>query len=196
MSLCPVRLEVWATFTSPCCQTWLSRSLETTACCWRVQASPSGGFSSTHLIPVFHCNPNLWSYWFAQWVRAGFILELLVWHESFYFLNNVKWNRGLFLIDPSGVVKHMSINDLPVGRSVEETLRLVKAFQYVETHGEVCPASWTPESPTVSFYMSNCWDAVGMVISGTWARVRYVRSSCQGHWKLVLNFFPSVLLSD
>lgn len=84
MSLCPVRLEVWATFTSPCCQTWLSRSLETTACCWRVQASPSGGFTSTHLIPVFHCNPNLWSYWFAQWVRAGFILELLVWHESIF----------------------------------------------------------------------------------------------------------------
>uniref|UniRef100_A0A3B5R8E0 Thioredoxin-dependent peroxide reductase, mitochondrial n=1 Tax=Xiphophorus maculatus TaxID=8083 RepID=A0A3B5R8E0_XIPMA len=58
--------------------------------------------------------------------------------------------RGLFIIDPNGVVKHMSVNDLPVGRSVEETLRLVKAFQFVETHGEVCPASWTPKSPTVS----------------------------------------------
>ncbi|XP_047459076.1 thioredoxin-dependent peroxide reductase, mitochondrial [Mugil cephalus] len=57
--------------------------------------------------------------------------------------------RGLFIIDPNGVVKHMSVNDLPVGRSVEETLRLVKAFQYVETHGEVCPASWTPHSPTI-----------------------------------------------
>lgn len=44
----------------------------------------------------------------------------------------------------------MSVNDLPVGRCVEETLRLVKAFQFVETHGEVCPASWTPHSPTVS----------------------------------------------
>ncbi|XP_073337497.1 thioredoxin-dependent peroxide reductase, mitochondrial [Pagrus major] len=57
--------------------------------------------------------------------------------------------RGLFLIDPNGVVRHMSVNDLPVGRCVEETLRLVKAFQFVETHGEVCPASWTPESPTI-----------------------------------------------
>ncbi|XP_064174160.1 thioredoxin-dependent peroxide reductase, mitochondrial [Anguilla rostrata] len=57
--------------------------------------------------------------------------------------------RGLFIIDPSGVVKHMSVNDLPVGRCVEETLRLVKAFQFVETHGEVCPASWTPDSPTI-----------------------------------------------
>lgn len=60
--------------------------------------------------------------------------------------------RGLFIIDPNGVVKHMSVNDLPVGRCVEETLRLVKAFQFVETHGEVCPASWTPESPTVSSF--------------------------------------------
>nr|XP_021532625.1 thioredoxin-dependent peroxide reductase, mitochondrial [Aotus nancymaae] len=57
--------------------------------------------------------------------------------------------RGLFIIDPNGVIKHLSVNDLPVGRSVEETLRLVKAFQYVETHGEVCPANWTPDSPTI-----------------------------------------------
>lgn len=60
--------------------------------------------------------------------------------------------RGLFIIDPNGVVRHTSVNDLPVGRSVEETLRLVKAFQFVETHGEVCPASWTPKSPTVSLH--------------------------------------------
>ncbi|KAM3834141.1 LOW QUALITY PROTEIN: thioredoxin-dependent peroxide reductase, mitochondrial [Vipera latastei] len=57
--------------------------------------------------------------------------------------------RGLFIIDPNGIIKHLSVNDLPVGRSVEETLRLVKAFQYVETHGEVCPANWIPESPTI-----------------------------------------------
>ncbi|CAN8215886.1 unnamed protein product [Coccothraustes coccothraustes] len=57
--------------------------------------------------------------------------------------------RGLFIIDPNGVIKHLSVNDLPVGRSVDETLRLVKAFQFVETHGEVCPANWTPDSPTI-----------------------------------------------
>ena len=44
---------------------------------------------------------------------------------------------GLFIIDPEGVVRQMSINDLPVGRSVDETLRLIKAFQFVEKHGEV-----------------------------------------------------------
>ncbi|XP_030807514.1 thioredoxin-dependent peroxide reductase, mitochondrial [Camarhynchus parvulus] len=57
--------------------------------------------------------------------------------------------RGLFIIDPNGIIKHLSVNDLPVGRSVDETLRLVKAFQFVETHGEVCPADWIPNSPTI-----------------------------------------------
>jgi len=57
--------------------------------------------------------------------------------------------RGLFLINPEGIVSHLSINDLPVGRSVEETLRLLKAFQFVAQHGEVCPANWQPDSPTI-----------------------------------------------
>ncbi|XP_035776702.1 peroxiredoxin-2-like [Anopheles albimanus] len=52
--------------------------------------------------------------------------------------------RGLFIIDPAGVVRQITINDLPVGRSVDETLRLIKAFQFVEKHGEVCPANWEP----------------------------------------------------
>jgi alkyl hydroperoxide reductase subunit AhpC len=49
--------------------------------------------------------------------------------------------RGLFIIDPNGTIRQMSVNDLPVGRSVDETLRLIKAFQFVEKHGEVCPVS-------------------------------------------------------
>jgi peroxiredoxin (alkyl hydroperoxide reductase subunit C) len=53
--------------------------------------------------------------------------------------------RGLFIIDPNGVLRQITINDLPVGRSVDETLRLVKAFQFVEKHGEVCPANWDPK---------------------------------------------------
>ncbi|BGP36108.1 cTPxI [Rhodotorula kratochvilovae] len=50
--------------------------------------------------------------------------------------------RGLFLIDPKGTLRQITINDLPVGRSVDETIRLIKAFQFVEEHGEVCPANW------------------------------------------------------
>lgn len=50
--------------------------------------------------------------------------------------------RGLFLIDRTFVVRHQVINDLPLGRSVDETLRMVDALQYFEEHGEVCPADW------------------------------------------------------
>ena len=50
--------------------------------------------------------------------------------------------RGLFLIDKNGVVKHQIVNDLPLGRSVDEVLRLVDALQFTEEHGEVCPANW------------------------------------------------------
>lgn len=51
--------------------------------------------------------------------------------------------RGLFLIDKNGVVRHQVINDLPLGRNVEEALRMVDALQYFEANGEVCPANWT-----------------------------------------------------
>lgn len=50
--------------------------------------------------------------------------------------------RGLFLIDKEGVVRHQLVNDLPLGRSVDEAIRVVKALQYFESHGEVCPANW------------------------------------------------------
>ena len=51
--------------------------------------------------------------------------------------------RGLFLIDTKGVIRHSVINDLPLGRSVDEALRMVDALQFVETHGDqVCPANW------------------------------------------------------
>ena len=50
--------------------------------------------------------------------------------------------RGLFLIDKEGIVRHCVINDLPLGRSVDEALRIVDALQFFEAHGEVCPANW------------------------------------------------------
>ena len=50
--------------------------------------------------------------------------------------------RGLFLIDKEGLVRHMLINDLPLGRNVEEAIRIVDALQFNEEHGEVCPANW------------------------------------------------------
>lgn len=57
--------------------------------------------------------------------------------------------RGLFIIDDKQNLRQITINDLPVGRSVDETLRLVQAFQFVAEHGEVCPAGWKPGSKTM-----------------------------------------------
>ena len=57
--------------------------------------------------------------------------------------------RGLFLIDKEGVVRHQLVNDLPLGRSVDEALRLVEALQFFEQNGEVCPANWHPGETTM-----------------------------------------------
>ncbi len=57
--------------------------------------------------------------------------------------------RGLFIIDPDGVVQHATVNNTGVGRSVEETLRTLQAFQFVRENGEVCPANWKPGSMTI-----------------------------------------------
>lgn len=57
--------------------------------------------------------------------------------------------RGLFLIDKDGVVQHQVVNNLPLGRSVDEALRMVKALQFFETNGEVCPANWEEGSRTI-----------------------------------------------
>jgi len=70
--------------------------------------------------------------------------------------------RGLFLIDKSGVIRHMLINDLPLGRSVDEVIRVIDALQFTEYHGEVCPANWKkgdkamkPSAEGVAEYMAS-----------------------------------------
>jgi peroxiredoxin (alkyl hydroperoxide reductase subunit C) len=55
--------------------------------------------------------------------------------------------RATFLIDKAGLIRHQSINDLPLGRNVDEYLRLVDALQFHEEHGEVCPAGWQAGQP-------------------------------------------------
>lgn len=69
--------------------------------------------------------------------------------------------RGLFLIDKEGVVRHAVVNDLPLGRNVDEAIRMVDALQYFEAHGEVCPANWKagdegmkPSATGVAEYLS------------------------------------------
>jgi peroxiredoxin (alkyl hydroperoxide reductase subunit C) len=57
--------------------------------------------------------------------------------------------RGLFLIDRAGVVQHVTVNNMPLGRSVDEVLRMVDALQFFETSGEVCPANWHRGEPAL-----------------------------------------------
>lgn len=57
--------------------------------------------------------------------------------------------RGLFLIDKDGIVRHQVVNDLPLGRNVDEALRMLDALQFFEKHGEVCPANWNTGDPSM-----------------------------------------------
>ncbi len=70
--------------------------------------------------------------------------------------------RGLFLIDKNGTVRHQLVNDAPLGRSIDEALRMVDALQFFEENGEVCPANWhkgdkamKPTQEGVSEYLAN-----------------------------------------
>lgn len=71
--------------------------------------------------------------------------------------------RGIFLIDPKGTLRQITINDLPVGRSVEESLRLVDAFQFTEKYGEVCPANWQQGGETIKPDVANSKEYFGKV---------------------------------
>jgi peroxiredoxin (alkyl hydroperoxide reductase subunit C) len=69
--------------------------------------------------------------------------------------------RGLFLIDKEGTVRHALVNDLPLGRNVDEAIRMVDALQFTEEHGEVCPANWNkgddamkPDAEGVASYLA------------------------------------------
>ena len=73
--------------------------------------------------------------------------------------------RGTFLIDTDGTVRHATLNDLPLGRNIDETLRLVDAMLYTNEHGEVCPAQWeegkdamTPTTDGVASYLASHGD--------------------------------------
>jgi len=58
--------------------------------------------------------------------------------------------RGLFLISTQGKIRHITMNDDQVGRNVDEIIRLIKAFQFNEAHGDVCPANWKPGDKTIT----------------------------------------------
>jgi len=70
--------------------------------------------------------------------------------------------RGSFLIDKEGIVQHQVVNNLPLGRNVDEMLRVIDALQFTEEHGEVCPAGWQkgdvgmkPDAEGVASYLAS-----------------------------------------
>lgn len=76
-------------------------------------------------------------------------------------LNDAVALRGLFIMDKNLIVRHMLVNDLPIGRNVDEAIRVLDAIQYHEEHGEVCPANWRkgekamkPDAKGVAEYLS------------------------------------------
>jgi alkyl hydroperoxide reductase subunit AhpC len=71
--------------------------------------------------------------------------------------------RGLFLVDREGIIRHATINDLPIGRDVDEALRVVQALQFHEQNGEVCPAGWRPGDAGVIPHPSGSLDYFGQV---------------------------------
>ena len=70
-------------------------------------------------------------------------------HDYGVLLNNTITLRGTFIIDKLSIIRHVTINDLPLGRSVDETLRVLDALQYHEKNGEVCPAGWKKGSAAI-----------------------------------------------
>jgi Peroxiredoxin len=62
--------------------------------------------------------------------------------EAIHFEGTPEAYRGLFLIDKGGIVRHQMVNDMPLGRNVDEVLRVVDSLQFTEENGEVCPADW------------------------------------------------------
>jgi peroxiredoxin (alkyl hydroperoxide reductase subunit C) len=81
-------------------------------------------------------------------------------------LNDAVALRGLFLIDKNGVVRHQVVNDLPLGRSVDEALRTVQALQFFEANGEVCPADWKEGKRTIKPSVAGSKEFFGAEYSG------------------------------
>jgi len=75
--------------------------------------------------------------------------------------------RGLFIIDGEGKIRQITVNDLPVGRSVDETIRLLQAFAFTDKHGEVCPANWRPGKATFTPQREGIIDYLSKQENGT-----------------------------
>lgn len=96
---------------------------------WRNTPIEKGGIGKVNYTMLSDINHNIVKSYGVEEVSAGVAL------------------RGTFLIDKDGFVRHQVVNDLPLGRDIDELIRMVKSLQFFEANGEACPAGWTPGTP-------------------------------------------------
>lgn len=115
-----------------------------THCAWRNTTLENGGIGAIHYPLIADVNHQICQAYGVEHPIAHIAL------------------RGTFLIDKQGIVRSQMVNDLPLGRNVDEILRLVDALEFHEKNGEVCPAGWTkgktgikPTSEGIAQYLSN-----------------------------------------
>ncbi|MBS0664342.1 MAG: peroxiredoxin [Verrucomicrobia bacterium] len=107
---------------------------------WLQVAKDKGGIKGVTYPLVADTNKTISS---AYGVLAGDIVPPTHPGAPFTATGDLIAYRGLFLIDQKGIVRHQLINDLPLGRSIDEAIRMVDSLQFFEKHGEVCPANWS-----------------------------------------------------
>eukprot|EP01126_Amoeba_proteus_P020795 TRINITY_DN2111_c0_g1_i19.p1 TRINITY_DN2111_c0_g1~~TRINITY_DN2111_c0_g1_i19.p1 ORF type:complete len:219 (+),score=21.58 TRINITY_DN2111_c0_g1_i19:94-750(+) len=99
---------------------------------WVRTPQKQGGLGKINIPLIADVNRNLSESYGALFGNTGFSL------------------RALYIVGPTGNLRHVTMNEPPVGRNPDEILRLVQAFQYNDAHGEVCPANWRPGSDTIN----------------------------------------------
>ncbi|HNC23309.1 MAG TPA: peroxiredoxin [Opitutaceae bacterium] len=107
---------------------------------WLQVAKDKGGIKGVSYPLVADTNKTISS---AYGVLAGDIVPPAHPGAPFTATGDLIAYRGLFLIDQKGIVRHQLVNDLPLGRSIDEAIRMVDSLQFFEKHGEVCPANWS-----------------------------------------------------
>eukprot|EP01127_Copromyxa_protea_P000655 TRINITY_DN1055_c0_g2_i1.p2 TRINITY_DN1055_c0_g2~~TRINITY_DN1055_c0_g2_i1.p2 ORF type:complete len:236 (+),score=63.77 TRINITY_DN1055_c0_g2_i1:338-1045(+) len=104
---------------------------------WTSTPQKSGGLGKINIPLIADVNKSLSESYGALFLETGFSL------------------RSLYIIGPNGNLRHVTMNEPPVGRNPDEVLRLVQAFQFHDKHGEVCPAGWRPGQDTINTADSN-----------------------------------------
>ncbi|KAF4553113.1 Peroxiredoxin tpx1-like protein [Elsinoe fawcettii] len=128
--ICPTEIRAFSArleeflYTRTCAVAFVSTDSEHSLRAWNHTSEMEGGLGGVHVPLVSDCNHNV-SREFGMLIEGEGVAQ-----------------RGLFIIDPKGIVRNISINDADIGRSVDEVLRLIDALQFKDNFGEGCPADW------------------------------------------------------